>query len=99
MQKGLLPDSKRNLVRGSDVRHSRSLKRGSSIRRKQRTNTAWIAHARMYLVYRLCHIYTCSIYTFYAFCSQGGSENVDFSVHGLHATLVMRGIFDEIVWA
>eukprot|EP00965_Chrysotila_dentata_P153876 5086212-Pleurochrysis_carterae.AAC.1 len=30
---------------------------------------------------------------------QGGSENVNFPVHGLHATLVQRQIFDEITWA
>eukprot|EP00965_Chrysotila_dentata_P149968 4952799-Pleurochrysis_carterae.AAC.1 len=31
--------------------------------------------------------------------SQGGSENVNFSMHALHATLVKRGVFDEIIWA
>eukprot|EP00965_Chrysotila_dentata_P137285 4541089-Pleurochrysis_carterae.AAC.1 len=30
---------------------------------------------------------------------QGGSENVSFVMHALHATLVHRGAFDEIVWA
>eukprot|EP00965_Chrysotila_dentata_P006742 220812-Pleurochrysis_carterae.AAC.1 len=29
----------------------------------------------------------------------GGSENVSFVMHALHATLVQRGAFDEIVWA
>eukprot|EP00965_Chrysotila_dentata_P022328 738650-Pleurochrysis_carterae.AAC.1 len=31
--------------------------------------------------------------------SDGGSENVDFTLHGLHATLVHRRIFNEIIWA
>eukprot|EP00965_Chrysotila_dentata_P134951 4463425-Pleurochrysis_carterae.AAC.1 len=30
---------------------------------------------------------------------QGGSENVTFVMHALHATLVHRGVFDEIVCA
>eukprot|EP00965_Chrysotila_dentata_P179340 5922055-Pleurochrysis_carterae.AAC.2 len=30
---------------------------------------------------------------------KGGSENVNFTMHALHATLVHRGIFDEILWA
>eukprot|EP00965_Chrysotila_dentata_P175280 5785824-Pleurochrysis_carterae.AAC.1 len=30
---------------------------------------------------------------------QGGSENVSFVMHGLHAILVHRGAFDEIVWS
>eukprot|EP00965_Chrysotila_dentata_P050590 1676482-Pleurochrysis_carterae.AAC.1 len=30
---------------------------------------------------------------------QGGSENVAFVMHALHATLVHRSVFDEITWA
>eukprot|EP00965_Chrysotila_dentata_P188981 6173064-Pleurochrysis_carterae.AAC.1 len=29
----------------------------------------------------------------------GRSENVSFLMNGLHATLVHRGVFDEILWA
>eukprot|EP00965_Chrysotila_dentata_P126541 4183969-Pleurochrysis_carterae.AAC.1 len=34
-----------------------------------------------------------------SWCVQGGSENVNFTLHGLHATFVHRRIFDEIIWA
>eukprot|EP00965_Chrysotila_dentata_P005979 196139-Pleurochrysis_carterae.AAC.1 len=29
----------------------------------------------------------------------GGSENVSLVMHALHATLVHRGVVDEIIWA
>eukprot|EP00965_Chrysotila_dentata_P132785 4390260-Pleurochrysis_carterae.AAC.6 len=29
----------------------------------------------------------------------GGSENVNYSVHALHATLMQRRIVDEVLWA